>query len=283
MEPAMEAAWLARLVLLYGIPPHYLIPEQRMLPEESIRFFFVDPVWIQCVVQGACSVGNTSGADRLVDQAMNTWLLPTQPPNGNGAPPSPVAQLAAGVRDRLRNEREGVELPKTSGELQWPLTGFLLRSSTVAGWRGLEVMAYADRDKKAPLKPLRIEQLSQDIMLGLFNGKIVQLVIRQPQEGLHFGVTPKGSSYTKTLREFGYTNKSAAGQTLGGAPIELSTDNLLRDQPQRGVIDIAALAARMKAELAQRGQLEHGKFTSAEFGVQMIEAAGEFTFEAQGT
>src|SRR5437899_2110584 len=42
-------SWLARLVLLYGVPLHYLIPEELMLPEDSLRFFFLDPIWMQCL------------------------------------------------------------------------------------------------------------------------------------------------------------------------------------------------------------------------------------------
>jgi hypothetical protein len=31
--------WLARLKLLYGVPFNYLVPDEGMLPPESIRFF----------------------------------------------------------------------------------------------------------------------------------------------------------------------------------------------------------------------------------------------------
>jgi hypothetical protein len=52
----------------------------------------------------------------------------------------------------------------------------------------------------------------------------------------------------------------------------------------RGVIDIAGLVGTMQHALASAGELavdsatQQVKFTSAEFAVQMIEAAGEFTF-----
>jgi hypothetical protein len=128
-----------------------------------------------------------------------------------------------------------------------------------------------------PLKALRMEQLSQDVMLGIFNGVIAQLVIRQPQEGLHFGLTKDGQSYTKTLRELGYKNADRAGQLLA-ATIDLSRDKLMRDQEQQGVVKIAELANKMNTALSSVAQLKDGKFTSAEFAVEMIEAAGEFTF-----
>ena len=301
--PEEVTSWLGRLVLLYGVPFHYLIPEEQMLPEESLRFFFLDPIWMQCVVQGACSVGSNGYGDTVIDTAMNEWVQPNQPDGKNQA--SLANKQAAGERDRLRKQYEDVPLAPEDAWLDWPLTGFLLRSAVVEGWRGLEVMAYKslsekeretfnatglteeqkaklEKDRVVPLKPLRIEQLSKDVMLGIFNGIIAQLVIRQPQEGLHFGLTKEGQSYTKKLRELGYKNPAKAGEIFNDKPIDLSSGNLMRDK-SRGVINIERLAAKMKEKLSNLGQLKPDKqkpnnFASAEFAVEMIEAAGEFTY-----
>ena len=127
------------------------------------------------------------------------------------------------------------------------------------------------KESLAPLKPLRIEQLSRDVLLGIFNGQIEQLVIRQPQEGLHFGLTVEGQSFSKTMRSL------KTGKIQQGNTIEMSAQNLMRDQEYKGVIKIAALAAKIKKRVAD--QLTNGKFTSAEFAVQMIEAPGQFTFK----
>ena len=54
----------ARAVLLYGVPFHYLVPDERMMPPESIRFFHVDPGWIATLIQGATSVGRAASATR---------------------------------------------------------------------------------------------------------------------------------------------------------------------------------------------------------------------------
>ena len=293
-------AWLARLVLLYGIPFNYLIPEAAMLPRESLRFFFVDPIWIQCLVQGACSIGANGYGDTIIDKTLNQLVQP----NRSDAQASPTNQKAAGVRDRLRSQYEDIAMPSESAPLDWPLTGFLLRSAVVEGWRGLEIMAYkalGDEERKtfdptrlteeqkakfakdgvAPLNALRIEQLSSDVLLGMFNGIIAQLIIRQPQEGLHFGLEvddiSNGTTYSKNLRDLGNKEAGKAGQMLS-AEIDLSGSKLMREQEQKGVIKIADLAGRMKTTLAGAGQLAQDKFTSAEFAVEMIEAAGEFTF-----
>jgi hypothetical protein len=296
--PEDVSAWLGRLVLLYGVPFHYLVPEEAFLPLESIRFFYLDPIWIQCAIQGACSVGNTDYGDTLIDKAMNTLVQPNRPASGEKTTcVSSVA--AAGVRDRLRQQYEDIPAPTESQDLAWPLTGFLLRSAVVRGWRGLEIMAYkaltdaaekqawaakalSDEDKAkvakgfAPLQALRIEQLSAEVMLGLFNGKIDHVVVRQPQESLHFGVTRDGSTVTKKLRKLGFNDPAGAGSIYQQSVVDVA--KLVRAQGPPGVINVAALAAEMESQLKPLGELKEGKFTSAEFAVEMIEAPGEFSF-----
>lgn len=295
--PEEVSAWLGRLVLLYGVPFHYLVPEEGMLPPESIRFFYLDPLWIQYAIQGACSVGNTDGGDTLIDKAMNTLVQANQPSNASAN--SITTHAAASVRDRLRRQYEGIAMPEESQELAWPLTGFLLRSSVVKGWPGLEIRAYraaTDAEKKAPVttlndedreklkaglvrvQALRIEQLSSDVMLGLFNGAMEQLIVRQPQESLHLGLTRRNDSFSKDLRRLGFKDSTVAGQNFDGNTIDFAAKKLMRVQTQPGVINVAALATEMKSQLGRVGELEGGKFTSAEFAVEMIEAAGEFTF-----
>ncbi|MEN6374656.1 MAG: hypothetical protein ABFD75_07745 [Smithella sp.] len=317
------SSWLGRLVLLYGVPFHYLIPEEAMLPggsdsrESSLRFFYLDPIWIQYLVQGACSVGSNGYGDFIIDEAMNEWVQPNRPKEEDQK--GIANQKAASIRDRLRLEHEGVDLPGEDTCLDWPLTGFLLRSPVVEGWRGLEVLAYKfnqkfealDEDKKNSLlndlykykddfnkqkvfreeylellKPLRIEQLSKDVMLGIFNGKIAELVIRQPQEGLHFGVTviSENGPYTKKLRDLGNNDQEQAeqpkkaGTPLAGDPMPIPMRVQEKESKYPGVIDIEKTAAAMKEILFNEGELKEDKFTSAEFAVEMIEAAGEFTY-----
>ena len=60
-DAASVTAWLGRLRLFNGVPFHYLVPDPRMLPPESIRFFTVDENWLGCLLDGALSLGR-SGA-----------------------------------------------------------------------------------------------------------------------------------------------------------------------------------------------------------------------------
>jgi hypothetical protein len=50
-------SWLEELTLLRSIPFNYLVPDEKLLPEESIRFFTLDEGWIWAMIDGALSVG----------------------------------------------------------------------------------------------------------------------------------------------------------------------------------------------------------------------------------
>ena len=84
--------------------------------------------------------------------------------------------------------------------------------------------------------------------------------------------------FTTSLKKTDKLNIAALSESQGNT-IDLSRPGLMRDQQNRGVVNVAALAAEIKTRVAD--QLTGDKFTSAEFAVQMIEAPGEFTFTPQ--
>lgn len=100
--PDALSSWLGDLSLLKGVPFNYLVPDERMLPTESIRFFRLDSLWVECLLDGAFSVGRVATSDHAQDESGDV-----------------VA--AAGVHAEV--------------------TGFLLRSDAVSGWPGLLVDA----------------------------------------------------------------------------------------------------------------------------------------------
>ncbi len=97
--PAEIASWFDDLGVLRGVPFNYLVPDERMLPVESIRFFRIDHQWIDCMEDGAFSIGRVTKSDHKVEQ------------------PSDAAAVETGTG----------------------LSGFLLRSNVVSGWPGLLV------------------------------------------------------------------------------------------------------------------------------------------------
>src|SRR5688572_8998101 len=56
---------LVRLRVLDGVPFEYVVPDELLLPAESIRFFHLDRNWTDALVQGLLSVGAVTTRDRM--------------------------------------------------------------------------------------------------------------------------------------------------------------------------------------------------------------------------
>lgn len=174
--------WLTELCLLYNVPFVNLVPDARMLPAESLRFFYVDPNYLEALIDGALSIGLQSSRDGIY-QAMSR---PTLRAAVERALPAVRARLAA-----LRAGRPATASPQpTDDPLPTPsqtMAGLLLRSAVVSGWPGLEVRGYGDAAGTASLTPLRIERLAPDVLLCLFPQAPARVEISEPKEGLAFG------------------------------------------------------------------------------------------------
>lgn len=221
--PDQVRKWLGRLSLLYGVPFGYLVSDEKMLEMESLRFFYVDPQWIECLVDGALSVGRSSDVRLLLGKTMAGNFL---------------VQEVLEEAKKVRPELQGKEVQPSSAQGAWQLTGFILRSAVVAGWRGLEIKAYG-KNGNEPLPILRLERISNDIMLCIFEGIMTQLVITQPPESMHFGVE--------------------------------SSAVPLRNAGQR-VIKVKELAAEIQSRIKT-------EVTSAEFAVEMVESPVRYTLD----
>lgn len=160
--PEDVSAWFKSLRNLEGVPFNYLVPDERMLPAESIRFFRVDRAWLDCLADGAFSIGRVASSDLDDDRS-------------HGAK-SPAAGLAP------------------------MLTGFLMRSEVVSGWPGLLVAGYSDKTGKKSLICKRMERLSKGVLLCIFAGEVARVDIHQKPEMLHFGLEKNGS-FNKTVRD----------------------------------------------------------------------------------
>jgi hypothetical protein len=175
--PERLRAWLRDLHLLRHIPISYLVPDQRLLPPESIRFFHVDPTWIDRVIDGALAAANTGTVD-------STFGL----------------RFLLAVRQAI--DADLVELAKDApGSAGWnltvgPLTGMLMRSEAVRRWPDMVVNAVGIYDSiydnqgptERPLAALRAEPISKDIYIALFAGEPVRVELHEPKVGLRYGV-----------------------------------------------------------------------------------------------
>ena len=256
--PGELRRFLARLRLLHGVPFSYLVPDARLLPIESIRFFYLDRAWTDALVQGALSVGTVSSADR-------TQLEKVYP------------HIRAEVDETERQVRR-TTLPLKAGS--GTITGFLLRSRAVSGWPNLHVRAYArdvlDDDALTTeaesnperMKVLRMERLAPAVLLVLFDGVPAVVHIEEPRQGIQFGVRLDPEDPPANRRAKVHVRDCASGDLV--PPVDDFTAANSVAVPFRGgapgVLDMAALRARLAAKAPNSG----GTLESNEYALEML-------------
>ncbi|HEX3424504.1 MAG TPA: hypothetical protein VHT30_00120 [Acidimicrobiales bacterium] len=284
--PDAVVEWLAQLRLLHGVPFYYLVPDPRMLPTESIRFFFVDDNWLDAMVDGAFSIGRSTSGDAHPDIAIHTALAHR------------IADAARATRQRRRQARRTPPPPALARPPQSlvdpppavavtdasqtgaPITGFVLRSAVVSGWPGLEVRGYASGPTALPI--LRFDRMSADVLLCLFDGRITKVTFSEPAEALHFGFELPNKDLDPYKKLLKYVDNSSH---VPGSEI----DGVFVDAPfrpgARRVIDVAALKDQVKETLTKqhlddrRGMSEAHLFTPAEFALELVQGVQEVDFE----
>jgi len=96
--------WITDKLYLGDIPAHILFPDPSFIPEESMRFFHIDDAWMDCLIDGALSVGNhLEKDDDTIKGAIKEWY----------------------------NCYLQTTVPKTTMKPQIPCYGFILRSQIV--------------------------------------------------------------------------------------------------------------------------------------------------------
>lgn len=261
--PENVVEWMSDLKQLKKVPFNYLVPDDRQLPTESIRFFHLDPNWMNALLDGAFSLGRTTPAELETDQKSAPRLLQQ-------------------VNQRL------FKSPAARSGAATPVTGFVLRSKVVAGWPGLTVQAFAgvfdpNEDLTTPLPLLRFEKISDDLILGLFEGDLRTVMFREPDEGLHFGANKTGMEYTTGLRYLragdggSLPNNADPGEEISGvnAPILTRFDG--------NTIKVGETAEAIHGILIENDAIGSEAFTSEEFAVEMVRGATEVRFEYQMT
>lgn len=194
MPPYMES-FLAHLRVLIGVPFEYLVPDPRLLADESIRFFFLDRSWADRVVDGAIAVGKIGTREQAHHQAHEPAIR-QQLDITERIVRSIQMQLASFTALKTANDSNRA----TNGPAD-VITGFILRSAAVSGWPQMDVRAYstdiperldpssADA-QNAQLRTLRLELLSPSVMIALFQGIPTLVTLEEPHHGVQFGVEP---------------------------------------------------------------------------------------------
>jgi hypothetical protein len=209
--PDYMESFLAHLRLLVSVPFNYLVPDARLLPPESIRFFYLDRSWADRLVDGAVAVGKIGTREQAHHQAHEPAIR------------QQLDLTERIVRSTQRHIGLFPDLKKINDQnpvAADTITGFLLRSAAVSSWPGMDVRAYS-QDIPEPLLPsdvplcgsagqqggpcqlrtLRLERLSPSVMLALFQGIPRLVTLEEPHLGVQFGVIPVGGGYRIDLRD----------------------------------------------------------------------------------
>ena len=253
------SGWLGKLALLYGVPFENLVADPRMLPPESIRFFYLDVNWIESAVDGALSTGVHSDRDIRFDRVLR---------NRTGE----ITRNAANV---VRSEARGEGAPAAATDQV--AAGFLMRSAVVSGWPGLEVAGFTGADELSrKLRLMRMERLSPDVLLVIFDDVPALVVINEPKETLHFGVSSIRIS-TRNLQTLA-TQPGGIGDLLFRS--SRPTNGAL---PASGVLNIRDL--RDSIQRAIQRTLPPSPpppppppLGSANFAIEMVDSAGKLLF-----
>lgn len=255
--PDAVAAWLGELKLLYNVPFHYLVPDERMLPPESLRFFSLDRLWIDHLVDGAFSIGRTCTSQGKTDARLLSHVHERSHP-------------ARFSRRRRRKLSSYVDNPDQK------YTGFFLRSAVVSGWPNLQVNGYATPDDlTSELRALRLDRLSAECLFCLFDGELAQLAIHEPPEQLHCGIELDTSPYSTTLRAVTGSEPGSqfTSDPKGGLPI---ADIPMRADGQ--TLQVAAAATSILTKLNNDFQQGITHFTSAELALELVKGVVKVNF-----
>lgn len=259
--------WLASLCLLYGVPFNHLVPNATMLPTESIRFFYVDPNFIDGLVDGALSLGIHSSQDSLFNQIMrplvNTAVVQTIPTIRHRLMATTPA--ATGSPAAAGSDADGYQ-PAPA------LAGFVLRSAAIAGWPGLEIKlysAYSNDQTNTPMQAVRIERITPDVLLCLCPEIPVRIEFDEPKEGLSFGVEDNNLVVLRSIQGAN-TGKPLSGNTVT-APLRNGTAS---------VLNINQLAALLQQSLQSAGQLSAGTTISpSQLAIQLVRSPEQLVFQ----
>jgi len=239
--------WFGGLLTLNGIPFNYLVPDERLLPPESLRFFYLDLNWIDALVDGAFSIGRATTGEANADAALFSMVRKT-------------------ARAAMLTQRPNRTTAATTASIG-PVTGFLIRSQAVSGWPNLRMKGFSDDTQTNEIQKLRLATLANDVRLCLFNGAVQMVVIEEPPEQLHMGLEGAAGNYSTTLREVSGDNPGQQYSDSHNEPV-LCGLSMRSDQQ---TLQVADAATTLKTTLmnAPYSQTFPNGFTSAEFALEM--------------
>ncbi len=286
--------WFEDLALLRTVPFNYLIADEKLLPNESLRFFQLDQHWIECLIFGAFSIGG----------------------------------------DIRENQQRDCFIELAGKVIKQQCSGLILRSELVSDHPDLHVQAFpfakADSsplnecELSQKLKCVRFDRLADDTLFCLFDSKVATAEFYLKPVGLHFGFQEREQRFFKSIRTEDVVNSilnhqpqslAAAKRTqiiakvinanvtsqlftdsniksaeLDGGKIEFPVDVGVKDAGLR-LLDIDSLLD--KFDMVFKGVTDYIKdgnhsdfvqpeFTAAQLGLYMLEGSNKGRFSVSG-
>ncbi len=230
--PEDAVYWLTQLIALYHIPFNYLVPHESMLPRESLRFFYLDNNWINCLIDGAFSLNRIHSKQEKLDKILSQKLH----------------RAIRSQKSALRAGQEGTLYYENADQIH---TGFLLRSELVSTFQNMRVNGYRDA---APVQKLRLQQLSSDYLICIFDGDVNKIVFDEPIEQIECGLNVRNEVASINLRRL-----------PDGEPISESQPLLIPMGSDKQLVQLDKAAADIKAALKSQGV-----FGAAELALEII-------------
>ncbi len=257
--------WISQLMLLYKLPFDSLIPDERLLPNESLRFFYLDKNWLHAAADGALSLGLESTKAVHFNKRIRNRVI------------AKANAKVSKIRSRLL-KRETIN--DTTPNV---MSGMLLRSALVTGWPNLEIKPKDNQNK--PVNILRIDHPAPNILLVIFDGVPDTIEMSQPGETLGFGA----DDGFITLRNV--SSNGNPGEQLDGPLLQIRDVNgqhqFCMRSAQSRVLNISPTDAQglyltIKNELINRGvNLQGNALTSSTYAIQMNKSAEAIIFKSQ--
>ncbi|TIC90921.1 hypothetical protein CH35J_011080 [Colletotrichum higginsianum] len=141
--------WVLDKLRLANVPAHYLLPDPSFLPQETLRFFYLDKNWTDALVDGALSLANH-------------WA---------STPEKDFSRTA--IKDAIQKRLDETNPSLGGWHVQTPQYGFIMRSELLVQFPDITVVAECSETRtkavKAPKAPILVQKtLSADTMYCLF-------------------------------------------------------------------------------------------------------------------
>lgn len=255
--PADTIQWLARLAKLQGVPFNNLVADERLLPNNAIRFFYIDQQWIDMLIDGAMSIGIHSGRDIWLQQAISVFIK------------QDVDKVVANTNTDV-----------TIGTL----SGMLIRSKLISDYPGIEIQGYKleeDEEEKIPIKAIRQERLSPNVLLMIFETVPNIIEIKEPAEGrtLGFSELTDNNKYLN-LKDVEMDNATATPflDAQGNIQQYKLSDANYRNKAKR-VLNIKSLIRGINRAVPNQTK----KLTPKDLAIQLLQTQNTYSIENNDT